>query len=119
MILLKSFILLLLLATMLGTVGCGASTPRALQSVVVSPKSAVAHDFQNGQVQFTATGIFNKPPTRVTPFPVAWAAFQNTIATIDSNGLAQCVPGQVGVVNIEVGLPGDGPLKDEATLTCP
>src|SRR5216110_3342934 len=62
---------------------------------MVSPKSA-AHDFYNRQVQFTATGIFNKPPTRVAPFPVAWVTFPNTTATIDSNGLAQCArSGQV------------------------
>jgi hypothetical protein len=79
MVMLKSLILALLLATMLGTMSCGANTPRLLQSVTVSPKSAVAHEFQNGQVQFFVTGIFNKPPTRVTPFLVAWVAFPNTI----------------------------------------
>ena len=111
-----SFLLLLLAV---GTVGCGSGAPRSLQSVTASPSTADAKDFPNGQVQFTATGIFNRPPTRVTPYPVAWLTSQPSVATIDSNGLAQCVPGQTGTVTIEVGVAGDGPLIFVAQLTCP
>jgi hypothetical protein len=111
-------ILLLLLAV--ETAACGAGSPRTLQSVTVSPLTADAQNFPNGQVQFTATGVFNRAPMRVTPFPVAWLTSSPSIATIDSNsGLAQCVPGQSGTVTIEVGVAGDGPLIHVATLTCP
>jgi hypothetical protein len=122
---------LLLFGVLLETLGCGMSTPRRLQSVTVSPASADAKDFPNGRVQFTATGIFNKPPTRVTPLPTcsmssgtdacltAWSAFPPTVATIDQNGLAQCIAGQSQDTKIEVALPGDGPLMAVATLTCP
>jgi hypothetical protein len=111
-------ILLLLLAV--EAVGCGSGSPRMLQSVTASPMTADAQNFPNGQVQFTATGVFNRAPTRVTPFQVAWLTSLPSIAAIDSNtGLAQCVPGQSGTVTIDVGVPGDGPLMQVATLTCP
>jgi hypothetical protein len=116
----KSGPLFLLLLLALQTVGCGSSTPRSLQSVTASPTTADAMNFPNGQVQFTATGIFNRPPTRVTPYPVAWATSQASVATIgNTNGLAQCIPGQTGTVTIEVGVAGDGPLVQVATLMCP
>ncbi|HKW16838.1 MAG TPA: hypothetical protein VJO35_04960 [Terriglobales bacterium] len=121
----------LLFGVLVQTLGCGMSTPRMLQSVTVSPATADAKDFPSGQVQFTATGIFNKPPTRVTPLPAcsmssgieacitAWSAFPPTVATIDQNGLAQCVAGQSQSTKIEIALAGDGPLMTVATLTCP
>ncbi len=115
----KSGPLFLLLLLAFETVGCGSSTPRTLQSVTASPTTADAMNFPNGQVQFTATGNFNRSPMRVTPFPVAWLTSQPSIATIGGNGLAQCVPGQTGSVTIEVGVPGDGPLVQVATLACP
>lgn len=122
---------ILLFGVLVQTLGCGMSTPRMLQSVAVSPATADASDFPNGQVQFTATGIFNKAPTRVTPLPTcsmssatgacitAWSTFPPTAATIDQNGLARCVPGQSQAAKIEIALQGDGPLMTVATLTCP
>jgi hypothetical protein len=102
------------------TLGCGNGTPRALQSVTANPASADAKNFPNGRVQFIPTGTFNKPPTTVTPLPVtAWLAQGNTIATIDQNGTAECLPLQVGTVKIQVAVAGDGPLMDVAQLTCP
>jgi hypothetical protein len=44
------------------TLACGSS-PRALQSVSLSPPTA---DAQGSPVQFTATGYFNDQPSRVT-----------------------------------------------------
>ena len=111
-----SFLALLLIVL---SAGCG-SAPRTLQSVAASPASADAKDFPDGRVQFIPTGIYNKPPIKVTPLEVtAWAASGNIIATVDQNGVAECVPGQVGTVKIQVALPGDGPLMNVAQLTCP
>ncbi len=102
------------------TAGCGAGTPRTLQSVTATPMVADAKNFPNGQVQFTASAIYNKPPTPVTPFQVtAWEALPQSIATITNSGMAQCVPGQSGTVTIRVAVPGDAPLMAVATLTCP
>jgi hypothetical protein len=109
----------LLVGVILQTLGCGMGTPRALQSVTVNPVMADAKDFPNEQVQFTATGVFNKAPVRVTPFPVAWSVGVSSIATIDQNGLAQCVPGKAGSVTIQIAAQGDGPLMNVSTLTCP
>jgi hypothetical protein len=68
--LLSLFILLALLAMS----GCGASSGsnRLLQSLSVSPASAIA---QGGQAQFTATGQFSMSPMMVNPASVSW--FQN------------------------------------------
>lgn len=115
---------ILLSGCVFATISCGNSTPRTLQSVTVSPSAADAQNFPNGQVQFVATGIFNKPPTHVTPFNQisAWLVRNppaNTIATINQNGLAMCVPGAAGTVTISIAVQGNGPLMDVATLTCP
>jgi hypothetical protein len=100
--------------------GCGNSVPRTLQSVTASPAVADARNFPNGRVQFVPGGIYNKPPLTVIPLPVtAWSARPSTTATIDQSGIAQCVPGQVGMVTIQVAIPGDGPLMSVAQLTCP
>jgi hypothetical protein len=100
--------------------GCGNSVPRTLQSVSASPAIADAKDFPNGRVQFVPVGTYNKPPITVTPLAVtAWSAAPSAVATIDQSGIAQCVPGQVGTVKIQVALPGDGPLMNVAQLTCP
>jgi hypothetical protein len=100
--------------------GCGNSVPRTLQAVSASPAVADAKNFPNGRVQFVPIGIYNKPPITVTPLPItAWSASPSTVATIGQNGIAQCAPGQVGIVKILVALPGDGPLMNVAQLTCP
>jgi hypothetical protein len=95
-----------------GILGCGSS--RQLQSVTLSPASADAHNFPNGQVLFTATGSFNKPPSPVqlTSKDVNWCAGSgsgmcvgniNPGVTVDQNGLAQCVPGFTGTATILAG----------------
>ncbi len=110
----------LTLPLLLLAAGCGTSSPRGLLSVSASPASADAKDFPNGQVRFIPTGTYNKAPTTVTPQPVsAWLVNPNGIATINQNGLATCVTGQAGTVTIEVGLAGDGPLRNVAQLICP
>jgi hypothetical protein len=118
------------LSLVIATAACGSGTPRMLTSVVATPANADAKDFPNGKVQFTPTGIFNRAPTRVTPLPTcstgtgdacitAWSTFPHTVATIDQNGLAQCVQGQSQTAKIEIALSGEGPLTTVATLTCP
>jgi hypothetical protein len=52
------------------TLACGSS-PRALQSVSLSPPTA---DAQGSPVQFTATGYFNDQPSRVTLSAANWGA---------------------------------------------
>jgi hypothetical protein len=110
----------LALPLILLTAGCGSSSPRMLQTVTASPASADAKNFPNGRVQFVPTGTYSKPPTKVTPQPVtAWLVSPSALATIDQTGLAECLPGQVGTANIQVGVAGDGPLISVAQLTCP
>jgi len=127
----KSAILILVVSLAALSTGCGSSSARMLESVTATPASADAQNFPNGTVQFTPTGIFNKAPTSVTPLPscsahgatgscvTAWSTSPNTIATIDQNGLAQCVPGQSGTATIQVAVSGDGALMGVAKLTCP
>ncbi len=108
------------------TLACGGSTPRQLQSITVSPAMADAQSTTSGQVQFTATGNFNKPPLTETPMTAAWAVSDVTIATIDNSGLAQCVASAVGTATITGSVtvqPLDGQqgstIKGTAQLTCP
>lgn len=122
----------------LGTAGCGSS--RQLQSVTLSPASADAQNFPNGQVSFTATGTFSKKPSplQLTGKDVTWCAGSssgmcvgniNPGITVDQNGLAQCVPGFTGTVTILAGTKsfsmmntdGGSQLKifGTAQLTCP
>ena len=96
----------------LGIVGCGSS--RQLQSVTLSPASADAQNFPNGQVSFTATGTFSKKPSP---------------QTLTSKGLAQCLPGFTGTVTILAGTESSSMMNPDggsqlkifggAELTCP
>ena len=88
---------------------CGASDPRPLQSITVTPASADAQDYPGGQVPFVATGHYNSPPTTVTPLQTNWAAVSEQIVngiltfgsvtsavSIDHTGTAQCAAGASG-----------------------
>jgi hypothetical protein len=108
------------------TLACGGSTSRQLHSITVNPAVADAQSATSGQVQFTATGNFNKPPLTETPLTVAWAVSDVTIATIDNSGVAQCIASAVGTVAITGSVtvqPLDGQqgatFKGTAQLTCP
>ncbi|HET9407177.1 MAG TPA: hypothetical protein VFO39_08050 [Candidatus Sulfotelmatobacter sp.] len=129
----------LLLIVGLFTLACGSS--RTLKSVTVSPATATQNS-ANG-VQFSATGVFSKPPSPqvLTNKDIAWCIAApgagvtecagnvlNTGATVDQNGLAQCVAGFSGNVTILAGklastMPTDGPRQmsvfGSAQLTCP
>jgi hypothetical protein len=108
-----SCLLVLLLSLIaFGIVGCGSS--RKLQSVALTPASADAQNFPNGQVSFTATGTFSKPPSpaQLSSKDVMWCAGSsngvcvgNAIpgATVDQNGVAKCSPSFTGTATILAG----------------
>jgi hypothetical protein len=83
------------------TFGCGGSSPRLLQSVVLSPTSTTA---QGSAVQFTATGYFNDNPFTVKLTSANWGAcYQNqrtTAVSVGVDGLAQCAPGASGTYTV-------------------
>ncbi len=135
----RTLLSLLFLATLaLETLGCGSSSMnsnRVLQSMAITPANQHAQNFPNGQVQFTATGTFNKAPSpaQVTfqpPYTGSWAlmgAGAANIATISQSGLAQCIAGAAGTVTVSAVASSNsarGPAMSTAvtgstTLTCP
>ena len=134
--------LLITAATVL--ISCGSS--HQLKSVSITPAIADAKNFPNGQVQFMAAGTFSNPPSpeTLTSNQVTWCygglANVTTLtagmcagniaqfASVDQNGLAQCVPLFQGTVYILAGTEpnvmnpdGGAQLKvyGSAQLTCP
>ena len=131
-----------LLLLSVAALSCGGS--RHLESVTLQPATADAQVFSNGQVQFTATGTFNKPPTtqQLTSKDVTWClglvgsngggclGNVDQGAIVDQDGVAQCLPGFTGTATVLAGTPvkmssskpdGGVPLKvfGSAKLTCP
>lgn len=53
---------------------CGVKSPGQdpLLSITLSPASADAQDYPNGQVQFVATGFYSDPSRTVTPLSAGW-----------------------------------------------
>jgi hypothetical protein len=90
------------------TLSCGASpsesATRQLQSITLSPTSADAQNYPNGQVQFTATGYYNTAPQTVTPLSATWGTcYQNAptnAVSVTAGGLVQCESGAVGTYSI-------------------
>jgi hypothetical protein len=79
---------------------------RVLQSMTVSPATADAAKSPGGKVQFTASGTFSQPPSPavvpfVAPYSGSWSVSNPKIATISPSGLAQCVPGASGTVDVK------------------
>jgi hypothetical protein len=129
--------LALLSAAVLGLVlnGCGMNSMtqnRILQSMNVSPAIANAATSPGGKVQFKAIGTFSQPPspdvvTFVAPYSGSWSVSNLDIATISPSGLAQCVPGTSGTVDvIAVASANAAPpgamsigVRGMAKLTCP
>jgi|SRR5215469_990900 len=120
---------LLLAGISLVAISCGTATqPRQLQSMSVSPTSADAQNFPNGQVQFTATGSFTQPPSPAPATVLNWTLSDPTLGSITQSGVAQCNSGAVGVTKVQAN-GGPAPCKGTgctaaliigtAQLTCP
>jgi hypothetical protein len=127
----------LVLAAILGPAlnGCGMnsmSSNRVLQSMTVSPAVANAASSPDGKVQFKASGTFSKPPspdvvTFVAPYSGSWTVSDLHLATISQSGLAQCVAGATGTVDViaiaSANSAGPGAMsiavRGTAKLTCP
>ena len=118
-------------------VACGSNmnSSRYLQSITVTPATA---DAQGGQVQFTATGTYNRPPSPVQltfnmDQSFTFAVDDTNIAAIVSGGAdtgtltAKCMPGASGTTSVSAHAAGHAGgtantpilLHSSATLTCP
>jgi hypothetical protein len=118
----------------LGLVACGGNStltgtvmPTQLQSITVAPQNAMAQNFTNKQVQFTATENFNVPSMGMST-PVLWSIgnpfsmdpTQPTPAgvSVNANGMATCTTFS-GTVMIEATAPQDPnmPLSQMTAMT--
>jgi hypothetical protein len=131
-----SFLALLLAASCVLSCGAGQGQSQ-LQSIALSPATADAQDYPNGQVPFTATGYYNNPSHTVTPQSATWGACQQNATTTDvsvtAKGVAQCASGAVGTYTIWANDPitesacsavitacgGGCTVVGSAQLTCP
>ena len=119
---------------------CGAGSVRQVQSITLSPATADAQDYRNGQVQFTATGHYNAAPYTVTPQSATWGVCYQSAPTsevsVTTSGLAQCASGAVGTYTVWANDPAPLPsgiyncpamtacgggctIQANAQLTCP
>ncbi len=123
----KILISVTLLFSGMELVASGCGSPRLLQSVSVTPASADAQSFPNGQVQFEALGTYSQPPS---PSPITqsgWSLSDPILAAITQSGLAQCNPGKSGVVTVKASTSGPCSgtgctpvqLSGTAQLRCP
>jgi hypothetical protein len=124
----------LVFETALWSLGCGGNS---LKSVTVSPASAEAQNFPNGQVQFTATGVYSGSSHPAPVNNLSWCIGSSSglcngniasAATVDGKGLAQCLPSRTGTVTViagtggAIGMPDTGhqfAVFGTAQLTCP
>ena len=99
-----------------------------LQSITISPATADANDYPNGQVQFTATGTYIDG-THVKPLAAVWTPappWSETpqqpwpAITLDGTGLATCGSANPGTYMIVATAPVDPhfPLS-QMTMTTP
>jgi hypothetical protein len=136
-----SFFLLVLAIGIALACGGGPATTNTtgiLKSISISPPTADARDYPNGQVQFIATGYYTTPPFQVTPLTATWGACcqenPSSGVSVSTNGLAQCASGSVGTFTVWAFAPSNaevcpaflGPcgtggcqVTGTAQLTCP
>jgi hypothetical protein len=119
-------------------ISCATSNPnsdRVLISVAVTPETADAANFANGQVTFTATGTFNQPPmTAPLNFAAPYAGSftvdnpnNQTIANVVSTGsgtvTVECVSRVSGTVEVIASASANNDtsliITGSAQLTCP
>jgi hypothetical protein len=111
-----TFVIAASIAVPLGSCGGPSSFPptRRLISIAVQPNNADALA-PNGTLPFSATGIFDQPPTTETNLPAQWVSSDSPVATVDPNsGLATCVA-VGGPITITATAAGK---TASATLTC-
>ena len=132
---LPAFTLILLAA---GLISCGSSNQnvgRVLTSIAVTPQTADAQNFSQGQVTFTAAGTFSLPPytgplTFVAPYAGQFVVnnpTDTTIATvvssITSSVTVQCVAGASGSVYVTASASANNGsnlmVSGSGQLTCP
>jgi hypothetical protein len=118
------FFLTLVLAASFA-LSCGASQGQnQLQSITLSPATADAQNYPDGQVQFTATGYYGNPSHTVTPLSATWSACQEnmptTAVTVTKAGAAQCANGATGTYSVFAADPDtrSGVLNCPATNAC-
>jgi hypothetical protein len=118
--------------------GCGSSVSGPSnnsipQSITISPATANAQDYPDGQVPFVATGYFKSPPSPVSPLTAHWGVCYQKAATtevsITQAGVAQCQAGASGAYTVfasrmtmclAITACGGGcQVSGFATLTCP
>lgn len=106
---LLGFLALLLPACLV--LSCGMKSPGQdpLQSITLSPASADAQDYPNGQVPFVATGYYADPTRKVTPLSAFWGTCYQAsptqeaptnAVTVTQAGVAQCTAGAVGTYTV-------------------
>ena len=100
------FLLVLAIAIALAC-GSGAApinTTGILNSITISPATADAQNYSDGQVPFIATGYYSTPPSPVTPLTAIWGAcYQDSPSggvSVGTKGLAQCAAGSVGTYTV-------------------
>ena len=126
--------ILLLAAYAIALLSCGSSSNK-LQSVTITPATADARNYPNGQVQFTATGTSSNG-RQVKPLTALWSpgppwTIQPFVIVVDNNGLASCGSVPAGTYQIWAGAPSDPntpvssmkqgtpSVSGTAQLTCP
>jgi len=80
------------------------SSKGQLLSITLTPVTADAQDYPNGQVQFIATGHYKTAPHTVSPLSAGWGTcYQDaptTEVSVTPTGLAECESGAVGTYTI-------------------
>jgi hypothetical protein len=116
------FLGLVLAASITLSCGSGTNSNRSLQSVTLSPATADAQDYDNGPVQFVATGHYSVSPRTATPLSAFWGTcYQNattTAITVTSEGLAKCASGAVGIYTVWAENPPLPNAMCDATTAC-
>ncbi|HXM09460.1 MAG TPA: hypothetical protein VN946_05890 [Terriglobales bacterium] len=113
-----SFVAMIAAASL--AMSCGASQEQSqLRSITLSPATADAQNYPDGQVPFAATGHYVNPSQTITPQTANWVACQQNAPTtqvsVTTSGVAQCTKGATGTYSITawdtVNTPG--------TVNCP
>ena len=132
-----AFFLLILAAVVVSSCGNSGNpnTSRILTSISVTPPTADAQTYPNGQVTFSAAGTFNLPPlTGLLTFAAPYSGqfvvnnpTKTTIATVVSTGTGtitvQCVSGVSGSVLVTASASANNGtstlISGSGQLTCP